>query len=293
MGNPKNPAWYSGGLGVVMRPGANQGNVYYVDGTGPDTNDGLTVETPLASFTAALALCTNHHNDYIVVLDYWAAGTEVWPIAINKAMVSIVGVPLAGGLWPQVNPPGETAAFEIQHEGVEICYLSCNAGTTSGAIEWDGTAKWGGEIHHCWFGELGTAQDGIRPGGPYAKIWACRFGFGLSRDGVRVPANSTRGMVGVPGLEPNWFRGVGGVAINVISEFSQGGIFDNRISMLANTAGGAITLAGASADIHVDGNSASWGETAVAHNNPYLDSAAVNSNEWGRNTWNEIVTVPG
>ena len=286
--------WRSAGLASVMRPGANQGIVVYVDGNGPDTNDGFSVNTPKASFSAALALCTNHRNDYIIVLDYWQAASEDnWPVLLNKAMVSIVGVPLGGGLWPQVNPPGETAAFEIQHEGIEICHLSLNAGSTSAGVEWDGTAKWGGEVHHCWFGELGTAQDGIRPAGPYAKIWACRFGAGLTRHGVHMPNNSTRGMIGVPGLEPNWFRDVGGVAINIANQFAEGGIFDNRIAMHADTAGGAITLAASCVGVHVDGNSACWGETAVAHNNPYLDGAAVNINVWGYNTWNEVVTVPG
>jgi len=286
--------WQSAGLAGVMRPGANQGIVVYVDGTGPDTNDGLSVNTPKASFSDALDLCTDNHNDYIIVLDYWAAATEAaWPIAINKAMVSIIGIPYAGALWPQVNPPGATAAFEIQAHGVEIAYLSFNAGATSAGIEWDGTAKWGGEIHHCWFGELGTAQDGIRPGGPYAKIWACRFGAGLTRSGVYMPTNSTRGMIGVPGLESNWFRDVGGVAIEIANQFAQGGIFNNRFALHADVAGGAITLANTCVGVHVDGNSACWGETAVAHNNPYLDNAAADINMWGHNYWNEVVTVPG
>ena len=292
----KAPPFYTGGLSQVLRPGANQGDVYYIDGAGPDTNDGRTPTTPLASFEAALALCTNDRNDTIVVLDYWAAGTESWPIVADKSMVSIFGVPLGGALWPQVNPPGDTAAFSITAAGVEISHLSVNGGATHGAIE-IGAAVWGTEIHHCWFGEAGTAQDGIRDvatfDAVYLKIYGCRFGAGLTRDGVRIDHNATRGIIGVPGLEANWFRGVGGIAINCNAQFGQGGIFDNRISMLADTAGGAITIAGTNSGIHIDGNSATFGETAAAHNNPYLDNAGADANEWGYNRWSETITVPG
>ena len=293
MPNPKSPAWYGGGLASVLRPGANQGSVFYVDGTGPDTNDGLTPTTPLASFLAALALCTNDRNDTIVVLDYWAAGTEAWPITVNKSMVSIIGVPLGGGMWPQINPTGDVPGLLITAAGVEVCNLSVNGGVGSGCIEMSPAPVWGIEVHHCFFGETGTGQDGVRMEGPYAKVWACRFGHGLTRDGVRVGSNATRGMVGAPGLEPNWFRGVPGVAINVTNEFAQGGIFDNRISIPANTAGDAITLALGAVGIHVDGNSAAFGETAAGHNNPYLDNNAADLNTWGANYWNEALSVPG
>jgi len=286
--------WQAAGLAGVLRLGANRGNVIYLDGqAGDDANDGRTIAQPVATFLHAISHCTDWLDDYIIVLDYWQTATEEWPIVVDKNMCHIIGLSGQGCVKVQVNPPGETAAFQITAESVEIANLSCNAGTTSAGVEWDGAAQWGGEVHHCWFGEMGTAQDGIRPAGPYAKIWACRFGEGLTRHGVHMPNNSTRGMIGVPGLEPNWFRGVGGIAINIANQFAQGGIFNNRIAMHADTAGGAITLAGTCVGVHVDGNSACWGETAVAHNNPYLDGAAVNVNLWGYNTWNEIVTVPG
>ncbi|KKN63604.1 hypothetical protein LCGC14_0500530 [marine sediment metagenome] len=292
----KAPPYYTGGLSQVLRPGANQGDVFYVDGTGGAGNDGRTPLRPLATITSAIALCTNQRNDTIVILDYFAAGGEAWPIVCDKEMVSIIGVPGAGAMWPQVNPVGDNPSFSVTALGVEICNLACHGGATAGAIQVDATV-WGTEIHHCWFGETGTAQDGIRvPAGGdavYLKIWGCRFGIGLTRDGVRIDHNATRGMIGCPGLEPNWFRGVGGIAINCNNQFAQGGIFDNRISMLADTAGGAITIAGTNSGIHIDGNSATFGETAAAHNNPYLDNAGADANEWGYNRWSETITVPG
>ena len=291
----KSGPWYTGGLSQVLRPGANQGDLYYVDGTGEAGNDGRTPTAPLATITSAIALCTNQRNDTIIVLDYWAAVGEAWPIVCDKEMISIIGVPGAGAMWPQVNPAGDNPSFSITALGVEICNLSCNGGGTAGAIQVDATV-WGTEIHHCWFGEAGTAQDGIRvPAGSdavYLKIYGCRFGVGLTRDGVRIDHNATRGMIGCPGLEPNWFRSVAGIAINCTNQFAQGGIFDNRIAMATDTAGDGITLAAGVSDVHIDGNSACWGETAVAHNNPYLDGAGANANEWGYNRWNETITAP-
>ena len=292
----KAPPFYTGGLSQVLRPGANQGDVYYIDGAGPDTNDGRTPTTPLASFEAALALCTNDRNDTIVVLDYWAAGAESWPIVVDKSMVSIFGVPMGGAMWPQVNPVGDNAGFSITAAGVEIAHLSVNGGATHGAIE-IGASIWGTEIHHCWFGEAGTCQDGIRDvatfDAVYLKIYGCRFGAGCSRDGIRIDHNATRGQIGVPGLEPNVFHNIPGIAINITNELAQCGISDNRIYMPADTAGDAITLAGTVSGAYIDGNSAAFGGTAAAHNNPYLDGAGADANTWGYNLWNEAPSVPG
>ena len=296
MANPKNPAWYGGGLAGFLKPGANQGNIYYIDGTGPDTQSGLTPDDPLASFSAALALCVNDQNDTIVVLDYWNAATEAaWPIVVNKSMVHIIGVPGQGAIWPQVNPTGDFAAFNVTAAMVEICNLGVIGGATHGAIE-IGAAIWGTEIHHCSFGEVGGAQDGIRVVVPndaaYLKVWACRFGALLTRSGVRIDHNATRGMIGVPGVECNRFYGLAGPAIHATIDFAEGGIYDNRIKMGADTQGLAITLdATVVGGVHVDGNSANFGDT-VCINNPYLDSAVAVSNHWGLNYWGTAPTMP-
>jgi hypothetical protein len=278
-----------------MRPGANQGNVFYIDGNGPDTNDGLTPTTPLASFKAALALCTHDRNDTIVVLDYWAAATEDWPIVVDKRMVHIIAVPQGGVPWAQVNPVGDFAGFNITAAGVEVCNLSVNGGATHGAIE-IGASMWGTDIHHCFFGEYGAAQDGIRAAAgvdaAYSRIWACRFGPMLTRNGVRIVNNAFRTMIGVPGLESNWFRNVAAEGIRVDNEFSEGGIFDNRFALVSDTQGYAITLdATCVSGVHVDGNRANFGNPAMVAN-PYLDGAAADSNNWGLNYWGITATMP-
>jgi len=257
--------------------------VYYIDGTGPDTNDGRTPTTPMASFKAALALCTNQRNDTIVVLDYWNAGTDDWPIVVDKEMVHIIGVPGQGAPWPQINPTGDKASFSVTALGVEISHLSINGGGTHGAVE-IGASVWGTEIHHCWFGEAGTAQDGIRGVAPfdavYLKIWGNRFGAGLTRNGVRLDHNATRGMIGVPGLEPNVFHENRDVCIYVNNEFAQGWICDNIFGLYDDVLGGAITLdATCVGGVTICGNRANYGDTVMGQV-PYLDSSAAGSNHW-------------
>lgn len=277
--NPKSPAWYGGGLGGILRPGANQGDVIYVDGTGPDTNDGRTPTTPLATFLAALALCTNDRNDTIIVLDYFNAAGEGWPITVNKSMVSIIGVPLGGGMWPQINPTGDVAGLYITAAGVEVCNLSINAGGTSACVEMTAAPVWGIEIHNCWFGELGTGQDGIRMIGPYAKVWGCRFGLGLTRHGVQIVGNATRGMVGEEGKEPNLFRALPSACITTTNQFAQGWITNNRFSVADAANGEAIELPATCNGVNVDGNRAFQGQAATAFN-PFRD---LGTNCWGLN----------
>ena len=295
MSNPKSPAWYGGGLDAYLRPGANLGTTFYVDGTGPDTNSGLTPTDPLASITAALALCTNDRNDTIVVLDYWAAATETWPIDVNKSMVSIIGVYSGGAIWPQVNPVGDVAAFNVTAANTRILNLSVNGGATAGCIQL-GASVWGIEIGNCWFGEAGTGQDGIRDVAPfdavYLEIWGCRFGQELTRNGVRIDHNATRGMIGVPGKPPNLFRVSADVAINVASTMAQGLIYGNIIACDSDVQGRAITLAATAADgAIIQGNTANFGDTAMVQN-PFLDGSAATSNTWLDNMWGVTLTMP-
>ena len=280
--------WQSAGLAGAMRVGANQGIVVYVDGTGPDTNDGLSVETPLATITAALTLCTNGHQDYIIILDYWQPAGETWPVNVNVENVSIVGAGYAGHPWPHLSPPDDTAALNITAQQVDVSYLMPDGGDTSAGIEISGLPM-GVSIHHCQFGTQYAAQDGIRITGDCPAGWYYNNQFGrlLTRSGIRFTGGGTFCRV-----EDNQFYGPQGVQVygNAI-QYSV--ICNNFFAMHADVAGDAITLTADAVGVFIDGNSACWGETAVAHNNPYLDQAAVNVNHWGHNYWNEVVTVPG
>ena len=281
--------WQAAGLSGVMRPGANQGVVIYVNGTtGADTNDGRTVDQPVATITAALAFCDNAHQDYIIVLDYWQPAGETWPVNVNVENVSIVGAGYAGHPWVHMSPVGDNASLNITAQQVDISYLMPDGGGTSPGIEISGLVM-GVSIHHCQFGTQYAAQDGIRVTGDNPAGWYYNNQFGrlLTRSGVRFTGGGTFCRV-----ENNQFYGPQDVQIygNTIQHTV---IRNNFFAMHADVAGSAITLTAGTAGNFVDGNSACWGETAVAHNNPYLDQAAADVNYWGHNYWNETTTVPG
>lgn len=92
------------GIGGIM------GNVYFVDsGTGADTNDGLTIETALATLDAAIGKCTANNGDIIFV----APGhTETWTTTGAKVVADVAGVSIIG-LGQGANRP----TFSFGHTG--------------------------------------------------------------------------------------------------------------------------------------------------------------------------------
>lgn len=296
MANPKNPTWYGGGMSSDMAPGA--GNLFYVngiDGVGDDANSGLTRDVPLLTITAALALCVNDHDDYIVVLDYWQPTGETWPIDVNKSKVHIIGVPGAGAQWPAIVPTGDTAAFTVSAAHTEMAHLSINGGATHGCVESSITGKWGIMLRDCWFGVTGTGQDGFRGIGavdiPYLMIHGCRFGVGLTRDGIRLEHNATRGQLGLPNGQGNFFDRIPGIGINLVGSCSEVGIYNNVIAVPANTAGGAITLSANCVNCIADGNKANFGDTTMG-NVPFADGAAGGVNNWLMNYQGITAVMP-
>jgi hypothetical protein len=307
-GNPKNPAWYTGGLAVALGPGA--GNIFYVNGgsDGPvvDTGSGLTPGDPKQLIQSAIDLCTANNNDYVVILNYGANGraAETWPVVVDKTLGHIVGVGTVGQKWPVVRPnapgAGDTAspAFSVTADRVEIANLEIGGGDTAGGIHpVDAGGVWGLTIHDCYFGVTGDSagQDGIRvPAGsaaPYLTVYGCRFGHFLTRDGVRFDANATRCMIGVPGQPSNYFHELPGITINVAAAVTEPGIFGNRIALPANTAGDAITLAAGVTAAWIMDNVANFGDTDMG-NNPYLDGAGAGANTWANNYQGITLTQP-
>lgn len=306
-GNPKNPSWYSGGLGAFLLPG--MGNVFYVNGgsDGPvvDTNDGLTPATPKRLLQSGIDLCTSSNNDYVIVLNYGgnARAVEVWPVEVNKDMCHIIGVGTVGQKWPVVSvlapAAGDTAnpALLVSGQRVEIANLELGGGDTAGCISMDGAGPWGLEIHDCFFGVTGACvgQDGMRiiaaNPAPYLTLWGNRFGLHLTRDGVHFDANATRCMIGVPGKPSNYFHHLPGIAINVAFAVTEPGIFCNRIAIPGNTAGAGITLAAGVLDAWVMDNVANFGDTDMG-NNPFVDGAAGGANDWANNMQGITLTQP-
>ena len=275
MGNPKNAAWYGGGLGNFMIPGAGLGNVFYNDGVnGLNANDGLTPQTPKLTLTASLAQCTNDMNDTILVLDYWQPAGETWPVSINKSKVNIIAVPSGSfSPWAVVDSAGDFACFSIAADDVIIRGFSFHAGATHGGIEFAGAkARMG--IYDCYFatGALGIWSEagGIEQG---LEVGNCFFQQSLTAQGIYI--NDDPAFIK---LHDCVFDRVQGVAIEVV----QGGapqILNNVIALPSNTAGMAITLGATVYRAIVNGNSANYGDTDMG-NIPYTDGAGAGANSW-------------
>jgi len=272
------------------------GEIFYVDGlAGDDAWHGKRYFRPLLTLTAALAQCVNDRNDYIIVLDYWSPGTEVWPVAVNKSMVHIIGLQFESVNWAVVVPAGDTPSFNVTAHYVEIANLEIGAGATMGGIHVGSLAGvWGLNAHHCSFGwSHTTGQDGIRVpatfDAPYLTAYACHFGPGLTRDGIRIENNATRGRLGVPGKPSNIFDKVPGIGINVTGAATLEGIFDNRHILAADVAGGAISFTNAgSHGALIDGNRCALGKQAADFlSNPYRD---LGNNHWGVN-WKQASAI--
>ena len=271
------------------------GNIFYVNGgsDGPTNNNlsGEDKDNPKQTITAALGLCVTGHNDYIRVLNYGgnARASETWPIAVTKDMVHIIGDrSTMGSKWATVTATGSNlSAFSVTGQRCEIANLEIG-GTAAGSGDaitvgsLGGT--WGCTVHDCWFGVAdGAGSYGVRVpstfDAPYLTVYDCWFGPGLLIDGVRLTGVATRGRIGLP-MHGNLFSLAAGIAINVPSSCVGLEIHDNRFSMLADTAGDAITLAAGTSGCFIDGNSVAC--TKGAKTTKYFVDGS-SSNHWGLN----------
>ena len=265
------------------------GNTFFVHGfTGLDTNDGLTRDRPLHTLAAALLTCVADHDDYILVLDCWQQ--EDFPISVNVSRVHIIGVDKENGKMPRMNAPTDTAIFTLNADYCEIANLSLNAfpAGSHGAIELGsvvGDAGGRGAIRGCWFGVTGAGLYGIYVpptfDAPEMLIEKCRFGIGLTSDGIRIAGNMTRGVIKKCLIRAQ------GIGINVTSHMNNGWILSNRIVCSSVLAGTAITLTNTD-DIFIDDNRAQSGKTAMGVI-PYVDGG---SNHWGVNYQDIVAVLP-
>ena len=264
--------------------------VYGIDGgIGVDTNHGQTPQSPFLTLTKALSMCVDSRQDYIYVMDYWQPTGETWPINVDVDNVHIIGADGAGTQMPIITPTGDTAGVLIAANRVELANLCINGGATHGCVENDataGAARWGLLIQDCWFAVLGSAQDGIKnvaaSDNVYLQVLRCRFGFAITRDGIRVEHNATRCQIGDPWGNGNLFDRVQGIGVNIVGNAADIGVYNNVFVVPANTAGAAVTLSAGTAGSAIFGNHANFGETDMG-NNPYTDGAAAGSNNWGGN----------
>ncbi len=283
------------------------GNAFFVDGVnGVATNNGRDPDSPLLTLKSALALCKNGNRDIIYVLDYpWAGGVtdEDEPIVVNKSTVTIVGIGIGTYNIPVIGASGNTAAISLTAHRVRFIGLEfvTGAGSSHGCVQIDATCH-GVEFWRCLFerdihAPGSGAQDGILVspgfGAPDLRVVGCIFGPGLSRDGVRVVTNITRGMIGLPGEPSNFFDRCPEVGINlgIAAGVTAAGIFDNRFMCYSDVEGKAITIGSLCGGCFIDGNSANFGSSAMT-NNPFKDLAGAIANTWGRNFKGGIAVMP-
>jgi len=274
--------------GMGRRP---MGNFFYVDGNaGSDTSvsQGKSPATPFKTIAHALDQCTDYHDDYIIVLDHYV---ETFPISVDVASVHIIAAGPYNIGWPMVYlTSASDCCFQIAADFVEIAGFEFGSGASNAAIEWTATKGYG-RIHHCSFGRMQTGQDGIKNNAPYDAVEMiidhCIFGPGLTRYGIFLDHNMTRGLI-----EDNIFQKVTNIAIKV-DQMADGIIRRNRFMLPSDTAGYAITLAAACSGMYISENQANFGGTDSMGTVPWVvTGGAGDGNTWDNNKTAGVVDYP-
>ncbi len=298
----RDPIWGVPNTGRMENVGyGHLGKTFYVHGlNGSDLNDydGLSSDFPFKTITYALAHCTALANDVIVVLYYPSAGAvgEVWPININVRGVKLIG---GGGeeLAETVRilrvpaAAGNVAPILVAADDVEIAglWIEAQGGSTHGGIEISVSASFAKtHIHHCNFGWQTALQDGIRcPAGfdcPSLNIHDNVFNDNITRDGVRLSQNATRGVI-----HHNIFRLVAGVGVHFQAGCTDVWAVHDNVFQVADAAPGeAITCVAGSTRCMIFNNLAMEGKVAFA-NIPWVEAG---TNHWANNMSNNLLVNP-
>lgn len=313
MANPKNAAWYGGGLFPFLAPGA--GNIWFVDGVnGLNTNDGMGPDTAFLDITFALTQCVAANNDYIFVIEYPADGSppagETYPIAVDVNRVHIIGGAFPGHAdsdkFAFLGANTDNEIFNIQAQWVEIAYLKLSGGVSHGAIEFtgDGPTNKGFAIHHNTInqknGTNGMPAYGIwmeTPSNAHSGNWGLiadnYFGQAATSNAIWIDQNPV-----MLRIRNNQFIYCAAIAINMDGPLAFCEIVDNRFALGADTTGFAITFTAncnvghAAGACYIAGNQAHFGPVAMAQN-PYRDlSPAANCQNWGLNYVGAAPTMP-
>jgi len=274
-GQPKGPEHYDAGLGGLLYPGAALGAVVYVDGcAGSDSNSGFDAQHPKLTFSAALGLCTNDHNDTIVVLDYYDLESDA-AVTINKSKVNIIGS--SGGSkdrsWACLHATADTACLIIAANDVRVQNLYFDAGAAHGGIEFSGGVCRVG-VFNCWFGTGAYGVYSVPTGIGFSLEVADCF-FCQSLTGHSLYINDDPAFIF---LHDNHFDQAQGDAINVV-QGGGGRIIGNIIACGADAQGRGISLGASVTRCLVANNYANFGDTDMA-TNPFEDGAGAGVNHW-------------
>ena len=272
--------------GAQAKAGFGTNKVYYVNGitwdngfaAGNDGNSGLTIDDPLHTLTAAIALCTNEGNDVIIVLDYWAATNETWPILVDKRLIKIIGV----GAQPKWNwvqlYSASDVCMDITGGHVYVSGLGFTPNASNACITFDdGTENiW---IDQCQF--VSGVQGILLATGDAAwglKITNNIFHASLTVGGILINDDVVNTYIA-----GNSFHRLAGDCIHITAA-TIGEIVDNTFHLKANSQGLAVTLATSVSGFMVDRNHALYGEATTT--SPYDDEGTSTTNGWGLNYLN-------
>jgi len=283
------------GLGLGLAS-LGKGQIFYVDGNaGSNNNSGVIPTSPWKTIKHALTKCVAFRNDYILVLDHYQ---ETFPIVVNVDSVHIIGIggynvaPYQPMVW--LTASGDTTIFNIIADYFEIAGFEFGSGASYGAIEWTGSKGYGW-IHDNAFGRMQTGLDGIQVPAtfdpPQMLIGPNNvFGPGLTRDGIRVDHNMTRGII-----EDNLFLSVPGIGINIPGSFALGTIRRNKFKLPSDTGGKAITLSATAGtgEGFVEDNDANFGATNAMGNIPWVvTGGAADTVTFDNNKRGGVVVFP-
>jgi hypothetical protein len=266
-------------------------NTFYVDSGHArtnDGNDGTDPDNPLTTITHALTHTTTNANDFVIVRQFTNA-LETWPISMTTNRTHLISTFYRPGHGPEIRPVGDTAGIVVNADNVEIAGFEIGAGATHGCIECGAASQWGADIHHNRFCFQWTGQDGVRLGGavdkPHWTIHDNLFNDKLTRDGIRIDQNMTRGLI-----YNNVFRRVAGVGINLVTLCTDiYAIYDNEFNTLADAAtGGSIFCNLNSVGCMFYGNQ-SMHDMAAMGQVPYRD---LGNNHWGLNYYGILAIMP-
>lgn len=285
---------------LSQRP-AGVGKVFFVDsGIGVADGEGTDPNNPLLTITEALDHCTASKGDAIIILQNSPSSppaTETFPINVNKAGVLIAGLYSRGLLSDSgfgADADVATLLIAANYVSIEGLYLGCDSsGRTGGIVEFTGNC-FATSFRNCIFDTQYIATHGINAPAdqPYTLIENCLFG----RDDIAGYStyNVYFGNGTCVEIKRNRFLGITAIAVGLGANCGNVLIGDNLFSTKDARAGEAITILNGATKNVIVGNKAVHGRVAAENlYNPFRDTAGVDDNHWGDNTYNGILTEPG
>lgn len=280
------------------------GRVFFVSGTGLNTNPGTSPDKPFATITHALIQCLAGRGDTIFVLSTTAE--PLYPVSIAKSDVHIIGV-TNPGVDPKIHVfGGGNQCFNITTDGDRLEVAGIGFGT-NGEDALYGIQVYGAWIHHCAFGGSPLYNAGLLRTAIIGDQWpASVFEDNFFGGGYPLWGELTGYAITMAGLVNNVVRrnhflncALGAIRSDG-ANMELAWILDNRIyagiaevppiGWAINLNGGGVNYGGM-----IDGNHATETGDDTAANVPYRDmcgGALALIRGWGLNYLNDTPSDP-